>query len=61
VGRIEGGFHTQINKNTDPAGPRWQIRWLKDKSTMPNIVEEILIDGISGRIISKNKIKYFNN
>ncbi len=61
VGRIQGGFHTQINNNPDPKETWWEVRWLKDKSRMPNVIEEIRINGISGKVISRKQSGYYNN
>ena len=61
VGRIQGGFHTQINNNPDPKETWWEIRWLKDRSKMPNVIEEIRINGISGKVISRKQSGYYNN
>ncbi|HXB07035.1 MAG TPA: hypothetical protein VNW04_07965 [Puia sp.] len=61
MGHFNGGFHTRIDKAVDKDGPRWVVQWLKDTSVMPNIIEDLTIDGRSGKILKREKVKYFNN
>jgi hypothetical protein len=61
MGFIENGFHTSIRSLVNDQGTFYLVKWLKDTSGMPNKIEEILIDGRSGKVVSKNLIAYRNN
>ena len=51
------GFHTTIRRSVENNKAIWQIEWLKK----PDIIEKILIDGVTGEVISKKDMKYINN
>jgi hypothetical protein len=58
MGFIGSGIHTSIYKKNDTDGVKWLIRWLKETSSLPAIIEEIIIDGKNGNVISKREIEY---
>ena len=51
------GFHTTIRRSVENNKAIWQIEWLKK----PDIIEKILLDGVTGEVISKKDMKYINN
>ncbi|WP_143305847.1 toxin-antitoxin system YwqK family antitoxin [Chitinophaga vietnamensis] len=55
------GMKTSIFRTSDTLGPLWKILWLKDRNSMPNIVEEITIDGVSGKVLKRVDRKYNNS
>jgi hypothetical protein len=56
-GFIEGGLHTTIEKVTDSNGPKWIIEWY-DWSSIPVMLEEIIIDGKNGALIKRRRYVY---
>jgi hypothetical protein len=54
IGYIElySGFHTTIEKQVDSKSSSWVVRWLKE----PLLIEEIIIDGKTGKVLKTNKI-----
>jgi hypothetical protein len=55
IGRIElySGIHTTIEKESIiPGSPVWKIRWQKE----PQLIEEIIMDGKNGNVISKHNV-----
>lgn len=55
------GMVTTIWRNEDTLGPVWRIQWLKDKNSMPNIMEEIIIDGNNGKVLKRTDQQYNNS
>ena len=51
------GFHTTITRRMEKEKPIWEIEWLKK----PSLVENIILDGISGKEISRKESKFTNN
>ncbi|CAH0282444.1 hypothetical protein SRABI04_04094 [Chryseobacterium sp. Bi04] len=51
------GFHTIITRRIENEKPIWEIEWLKK----PSLVENIILDGISGKEISRKESKFTNN
>ncbi|MCQ9637704.1 hypothetical protein MP477_22350 [Chryseobacterium sp. WG23] len=51
------GFHTIITRRIENEKPIWEIEWLKK----PSLVENIILDGISGKEISRKESKFINN
>ncbi|GEN69549.1 hypothetical protein CRH01_41170 [Chryseobacterium rhizosphaerae] len=51
------GFHTIITRRMENEKPIWEIEWLKK----PSLVENIILDGISGKEISRKESKFINN
>ncbi|WP_426477422.1 hypothetical protein ACP3T3_19645 [Chryseobacterium sp. CBSDS_008] len=51
------GFHTMIRRSAENQQPIWEIEWLKK----PDVVETIIVDGISDKVISRKEAKYINN
>lgn len=53
------GYHTQITRHHSPIlGKRtWVIRWLKK----PDLIEEISLDGDTGKVLKRKDIEYINN
>lgn len=57
-GYIASGIHTKIFQENDTNGYRWKIRWLQNTSEIPLMMEEILIDGKTGKLISRRSYEY---
>ncbi|SEK97067.1 hypothetical protein SAMN04488505_1011240 [Chitinophaga rupis] len=55
------GMVTTIWRNEGAQGPIWKIQWLKDKTKMPNTVEEIVLDGNTGKVTKRVDQKYNNS
>ncbi|HMC83923.1 MAG TPA: hypothetical protein VKI61_00290 [Chitinophagaceae bacterium] len=55
IGHIElySGFHTTIEKDIEGKHATWVIRWLKE----PQVVEEIILDGTNGKLLTRRNIK----
>ncbi|SHM25245.1 MORN repeat variant [Chryseobacterium contaminans] len=51
------GFHTTITRRIEKEKPIWEIEWKKKF----NIVESIILDGTSGKIISRRESEFINN
>ncbi len=51
------GFHTMIRRSTENQQPIWEIEWLKK----PDVAETIIVDGISGKEISRRESEFINN
>ncbi|WFB67220.1 hypothetical protein [Chryseobacterium sp. WX] len=51
------GFHTIISRRIENEKPIWEIEWLKKS----NRVENIILDGISGKVISRRESEFINN
>ncbi|MDR4894563.1 MULTISPECIES: PepSY domain-containing protein [unclassified Chryseobacterium] len=51
------GFHTIISRRIENEKPIWEIEWLKKS----NRVENIILDGISGKVISRRESQFINN
>jgi antitoxin component YwqK of YwqJK toxin-antitoxin module len=51
------GFHTIISRRIENENPIWEIEWLKKS----NRVENIILDGISGKVVSRKEAEYINN
>jgi hypothetical protein len=60
-GQLQGGYNNSITKKTDAGGPKWIVEWLKDSSKMPNTLEVLTIDGITGKVLHTEDMSYFNN
>ena len=61
LGHGEGGFYTYIYKKENSKVKSWKIEWLKDTTSLPNIIESIELDGQNGTIINKSEHNYLNN
>ncbi len=54
------GFHTVINRYTQEDqsnSPIWKIEWLKKH----DLIEEITLDGINGKVLDQKETEYRNN
>lgn len=49
------GFNTLIIKQTGKKGVYWKIEWLKDFSKNPNVIEKIILNGKSGKVLKKTE------
>lgn len=51
------GFHTTITRRIEKEKPIWEIEWKKKF----NVVESIILDGTSGKVISRRESEFINN
>ncbi len=52
------GLPTRIYREIIDQVPIWKIEWMKDTTNIPNTIEQINIDGKTGKILSKKDWKY---
>lgn len=51
------GYHTTIRRRIEKEKPIWEIQWKKK----PDVLETIILDGTSGKVLSKRESQYVNN
>lgn len=51
------GWHTNITRKIEKEKPIWKIQWKKKV----DVLETIILDGISGEVLSKRESQYVNN
>lgn len=51
------GYHTTIRRRIEKEKPIWEIQWKKK----PDVLETIILDGVSGKVLSKRESQYVNN
>lgn len=51
------GWHNNITRKIEQEKPIWEIQWKKK----PDVLETIILDGVSGKVLSKRESQYVNN
>ena len=54
LGHNQFGFHTSFYTEFENSLPMWRVRWLSDTTKTPNTIEELIIDGKTGKLLKKN-------
>jgi hypothetical protein len=50
IGHIAQGLPTKISKRDTPQGPEWVVVWVKDHTKVPNVLEALSVDGVTGKL-----------